>query len=153
MYHKKHADGSVHVVVQALLPVRVASTAAAAYTMSSRTRDKEKNEGESPSSHWFSSLFHSNTNKHGIEMDDHDDNSKLLALLLPSIQNINKQLAIFCQQHENVLFFDPSAFLDSIVTPRKEDVANNAKHLSLEGYNVLGDAINNEILRILRYEK
>jgi hypothetical protein len=150
MYHKKHADGSVHVVIQALLPVRVvasAATAAASLPSQRTTQDEKSNKR----SNRFSSLFP--RKKKNLEIINDDDDSKLVALLLPSIQNINKQLAIFCQQHENVVFFDPSAFLDSGTTPHQNQNVANKAYLSLEGYKVLGDAIHNEVLRIIRYEK
>jgi lysophospholipase L1-like esterase len=79
-------------------------------------------------------------------------------LLWPSIQSVNKQLELFCAKHEHLVYFDASSLFlgrmgnahfsgnsDQIVTELMPDY----KHISPDGYRVLGTAIHAELQRIL----
>jgi len=78
--------------------------------------------------------------------------------LWPSIQHINAELAKFCAKHEHLVFFDASKlFLGTMsnhVYQSKDDhiitaLLSGGKKLTSEGYRVLGDAIVEELERII----
>lgn len=78
--------------------------------------------------------------------------------LWPSIQHINSELAKFCSQHDHLVYFDASAlFLGSMGNEfykQKDqhiitDLLAYGKHLSYNGYKVLGEAIRKELGRII----
>ena len=76
----------------------------------------------------------------------------------PSIQNVNAQLAQFCAGHDHLVFFDASSlFLGTVgnhIFHSKEQqiipsLINGGRKLTSEGYKVLGDAIMEELRRII----
>lgn len=78
--------------------------------------------------------------------------------LWPSIQRINGELAKFCAEHKHLVFFDASKlFLGTMgndVYQSKDEhiitaLLSGGKKLTSEGYRVLGDAVKEELERII----
>lgn len=76
----------------------------------------------------------------------------------PSIQHINSELEKFCSEHEHLVYFDGSGlFLGSmgnhVYKPKNQQIITalleDGKRLTLEGYQVLGSAIERELNRII----
>ena len=84
--------------------------------------------------------------------------AKKYAEIWPSIQHVNKELELFCAEHEHLVYFDASSlFLGSMgndVYQSKEQhiitaLLSEGKRLTYQGYQVLGDAILKELERII----
>jgi lysophospholipase L1-like esterase len=78
--------------------------------------------------------------------------------LWPSIQNINQQLAAFCEEHPHLIYFDADElFLGSMGNEHYRakgkviiaDLMPDMIHPSFEGYNIMAKAINKELERII----
>lgn len=78
-------------------------------------------------------------------------------LLWPSIQHINKQLELFCEGHEYFVYFDAGAYF--LQDARDEKMGKTKQiinkympdyvHLSLQGWQKLGESISEEYMRIV----
>jgi lysophospholipase L1-like esterase len=130
-----HNPGSV-VVIMAILP--------------RSTRADGSLESKRP--HRVENFFSKNTEEQEVER------ARREFLLWPSIQAVNAQLREFCQKNDHMVYFDASAyFLGSVGNEyfkgRQQvimaDLMPDHVHPSFHGYKVLGDAIHDEVLRIL----
>lgn len=82
-------------------------------------------------------------------------------LLWPSIQHINSELEKFCQKQDHMIYFDASSlFVGSMGNAHFQsqtqyivsELMPDYTHLSLKGYQVLGDRVESELRRIIYYE-
>jgi lysophospholipase L1-like esterase len=79
-------------------------------------------------------------------------------LLWPSIQAVNAELKSFCEKHDYLIYFDASAFFlgsvgNEYFKGHKQEIMGDLMpdyvHPSYHGYKVLGDAIHDELQRII----
>ena len=72
-----------------------------------------------------------------------------------SVKRIKEELRDFCTKHPHIMYFDVNALLVNKKSSTEQfnyNLMKDFRHLSLEGYKVVGKAIKEEIARIMQDE-